>query len=332
MNSIFSRTFKALCAVALMALLSACGGASSTVDPFTPKRIIAFGDGFSYVDGNGYGLSTVRTNEVDNTIVGRIAARVGIVVKAVSSNPLAATGGFSYASPKARVADVGTQINTFLTDAGGVVGDKDMIIITVGNWDVYDAVMSNANMDTAATNLVTAVKRLTNAGAKHVVLIPAINMARTPWALTAPNSKTLQEIQMLGITTATLPSLTSLNYLMLLKIADAYKEEAKPPVKFKDRSGDFNSFAGKFDTNGSTRILNMSGMAITADTGLYVPICAAAASRVDTDSTFATGCALPGTTDYQTYVFADDINLTPLANRFLADRTVVTLISEGWLP
>ena len=330
MNPIFSRTLKTLCAVVVAGLLSACGS-SSTVDPFKPTRIIAFGDGFSYVDGNGYGLSTVQTNEVDNTIAGRIAARVGIVVKSVSSHPLAVTGGFSYASDKARVADVATQIGSFLTDAGGVVNDKDMVLITVGNWDIYDAVMSGASMDTAATNLVAAVKRLTDAGAKHVVVIPAINMARTPWALTAPNGMSLVDIQKLNVTTSTLPSLTSLNFLMLEKFNNAYKQDRKL-VYFMDRSVDYNSFAGKFDTNGSTRIFNVSGMAITPDTGLYMPICPAATSMVSTDTTFATGCALPSTTNYQTYVFADDINLTPVANRYLADRTVTLLLSYGWLP
>ncbi len=331
MNPIFSRILKALCVMFAAVLLTACGGASSTIDAFRPTRVIAFGDGFSYVDGNGYGLSTARTNEVDNTIAGRIAARAGVVVKAVASNPLAATGGFRYASPKARVADVDSQITAFLASAGGVVAKKDLIIITVGNWDIYDAVMTGASVDTASTNLVASVKRLTDAGAEHVVVMPAINMARTPWALTAPNGMSLADIQKLSITTSPLPSLTSFNFLLLSKLNDAYKQDKKP-VYLLDRSGDFNSFAGKFDTNGTTRILNVSGMAITADTGLYVPVCPAATTRVSTDTTFAEGCALPGTTEYLTYVFADDINLTPVANRFLADRMLAVLVNYGWLP
>ena len=49
MNPIFSRTLKALRTVTVATLLSACGGASSTVDPFVATRVIAFGDGFNYV-------------------------------------------------------------------------------------------------------------------------------------------------------------------------------------------------------------------------------------------------------------------------------------------
>ena len=330
MNPMLRRILQALCAVAAAALLSACGGASSTVDAFKPTRVIAFGDGFSYVDANGYGLSTVRTPETDNTVAGRIAARVGIVVKPNRSNPLPATGGFSYAAVEARAAtgtdSVDSQITTFLTDVGGVVAKQDLIIITVGNWDIYDAVMTGASVDTATTNLVTSIGRLVAAGAEHVVVMPAINMARTPWALTTPNGKSLEDIQKLSITTASLPSLTSFNFLLLQKLSAAYRQDKKP-VYLLDRSGDFNGFAGKFDTDGATRIVNVSGMALTADTGLYQPVCPT--------PTLIVGCTiadLNGSTNYLSYVFADNINLTPLANRYLADRIVALLLNYGWLP
>lgn len=332
MNPIFSRTLKALCAVMAATLLSACGGASSTVDPFVATRVIAFGDGFNYVDGAGAGLSTVQTGETDNTIAGRIAARYGIVVKRVADgatvlNPLASTGGFSYATANARVADVDAQITAFLSSAGSVA-KKDLIIIAVGNWDIYDAYTNGVtSMDSNASALVASIQRLTTAGAEHVVVMPAINMARTPWAA----NKSLAGIQQLSITTSSLPGLNSFNFLLLTKLNAAFRQDRKP-VYLLDRSSDFNNFAGQFDTNGSTRIINVSGMALTADTGLYVPVCTA--------HTAMAGCALGGlnttspltATSYQTYVFADDINLTPLANRFLADRMIYTMQTFGWAP
>ena len=331
MNPIFSRILKALCTLAAIALLSACGGASSTVEPFVATRVIAFGDGFNYVDANGAGLSTVRTGETDITIAGRIAAtRYGIVVKdATGINPLPANGGFSYATANARVADVDAQITNFLNIVG-TVGKKDLIIISVGNWDVYDAVISGAtSMDAPATALVASIQRLTNAGAEHVVVMPSINMARTPWARTTPNGKSLADIQKLSITTANLPSLSSFNVLVSTKLSAAYTQDRKP-VLLLDQSSIFNNFAGYSDTNGTTRILNGSGLAITADTGFYVPVCS-------TPTAFA-GCTLANLTagaasvDYQSYVFADNINLTPLANRFLADNMAFTMRAVGWAP
>lgn len=344
MNPIFSRTLKALCTLAAVALLSACGGASSTVDPFVATRVIAFGDGFNYVDLNGSGQSTVRSTDLtanpivyvtDDTIAGRIAAtRYGIVVKDVATGPaLTATGGFSYASASAKVSDVATQIDTFLTSAGGSVAKKDLIIIAVGNWDVKANAEGTATqtIDAATTSLVTAIQRLTNAGAEHVVVMPGINMARTPWARTAPSpgGKSLADIQKLSITTANLPALDAFNVSLSTKLSAAYIQDRKP-VLLLDQSSVFNNFAGYSDTNGTTRILNGSGLAITADTGFYVPVCA-------TPTSFA-GCTLANLTggatsiDYQTYVFADNINLTPLANRFLADNMAFMMRSIGWAP
>jgi hypothetical protein len=284
----------------------------------------------------------VQTNEVDNTLAGRLTYRYGngIVLKQVGgSNALAATGGFSYATTGAKVSDVVTQINTFLTAAGNVVNKSDLIIITVGNWDVKAAQgvgSATSDIDTATTNLVTAIGNLTAAGAQHVVVIPAMNMARTPWAKALTTSLTasqtaakLEEIQKLSITTDTLRSLTSFNYTLLDKLNTAYRQDKKP-VLLQDRALDFNSFAGYSLVDGVTRVLNVSGLAITADTGLYVPVCSSPSSYA--------GCALSGltggssSTDYQSYVFADDINLTPLANRYLADRTYVYMQSIGWAP
>ena len=333
MTPMFSRILKALCTLAAVAMLSACGGASSTVAPFVATRVIAFGDGFNFVDLNGAGLSTVQTGETDITIAGRIAAtRYGIVVKDVATGPaLSATGGFSYATASAKVSDVATQIDTFLASAGGSVAKKDMIIISVGNWDVK----ANAegavtqSIDTATTNLVTAIQRLTNAGAEHVVVMPSINMARTPWARTAPNGKSLADIQKLSITTANVPALDSFNVLLSTKLSAAYTQDRKP-VLLLDQSSLFNNFAGYSDTDGTTRILNVSGLAITADTGFYVPVCS-------TPTTFS-GCTLANLTggatsiDYQSYVFADNINLTPLANRFLADNMAYSMRALGWAP
>jgi hypothetical protein len=226
---------------------------------------------------------------------------------------------------------VDAQITAFF-NAAGSVGKKDLIIITVGNWDVYDAVLSGAtSMDAPATALVASIQRLTNAGAEHVVVMPSINMARTPWARTtpAPGGKSLADIQKLSITTANLPSLSSFNVLVSTKLSAAYTQDRKP-VLLLDQSSIFNNFAGYSDTNGTTRILNGSGLAITADTGFYVPVCS-------TPTAFA-GCTLANLTagaasvDYQSYVFADNINLTPLANRFLADNMAFTMRAVGWAP
>ena len=318
MNPIFSRTLKAMCAVAAAALLSACGGASSTVDPFVATRVIAFGDGFNRVDSNGYGLSTVQTSETNNTLAGRIAERYGIVVKDAS---LASTGGFSYAERFAKVSDVVTQIDTFLTASGGVVAKKDLIIIAVGNWDIKAAAATNntAAIDTASTALVTAVQRLTTAGAEHVVVIPSINMARTPWATASGYSRTT--IQNLS-NTAT----TSFNFSVNTKLGDAYRQDRKP-VLLLDPTADFNTFAGSVDVNGNA-VSNFSGITLT---NLSTAVCTTASPAVGCTTNVGAGGVI-NSTDYLTSVFADEINLTPVINRLLADRMLFIMRNIGWAP
>ena len=322
MNPIFSRTLKAMCAVAAAALLSACGGASSTVDPFVATRVIAFGDGFNFVDASGYGLSTVQTSETNNTLAGRIAERYGIVVKdaATVAGGLVSTGGFSYATANATVSDVATQINTFLTATGGVVAKKDLIIIAVGNWDIKAAAAANntAAINTATTALVTAVQRLTTAGAEHVVVIPSINMARTPWATGSNISRTT--IQNLS-NTAT----TSFNFSVNTKLGDAYRQDRKP-VLLLDPTADFNTFAGSVDVNGNA-VSNFSGITLN---NLSTAVCTSPGNWA--------GCTLANlvggssSVAYQTAVFADDINLTPVINRLLADRMLFIMRNIGWAP
>jgi hypothetical protein len=328
MHLMISRILKALCALAAIALLSACGGASSTVEPFVATRVIAFGDGFNYVNANGYGQSTVRTNETDNTIAGRVAARYGIVVKDVATGPaLSAAGGFSYSSASAKVSDVATQINTFLASAGGVVAKKDLIIIAVGNWDIKAAIASGtptADIDTATTNLVIAIQRLTNAGAEHVVVVPPINMSRTPWATTyiAANP---------GVTRAAIQNLSnsaasSFNFTLLAKLQAAYTQDRKPVVLL-DRTTDFNAFAGSVDVNG-TAVVNFSGISLT---NLSTAVCTTASPAAGCTTAVGAG-GLINSTDYLTSVFADEINLTPVMNRYLADRIIYSMVSFGWAP
>ncbi len=318
MNPIFSRTLKALCAVVAAALLSGCGGASSTVDPFVATRVIAFGDGFNYVDSNGYGLSTVRTSETTNTLAGRIAERYGIVVKDAA---LASSGGFSYASANAKVSDVATQINTFLTASGGVVAKKDLIIIAVGNWDIKAAAATNdtAAINTATSALVTAIQRLTNAGAEHVVVIPSTNMARTPWATSSGLSRTT--IQDLSNSAA-----TSFNFTLNTKLGDAYRQDRKP-VLLLDPTTDYNSFAGSVDVNGNA-VRNFSGIVLN---NLSTAVCTTSSPATGCTTSVGAGGVLNGT-DYLTAVFADEINLTPVINRYLADRMLFTMKNIGWAP
>ena len=204
--------FQRLLCIALLAttaLLTGCGGASSTVDPLRPDRVIAFGDGFNAVDAAGFGVNTVQavvgTDLPDDTIAGRLANnKYGITLTYVSGTGVldATKKGFSYAQGSARIQDATTpsgdsvekQIANFLT--ANKPGEKDLFIISAGGLDIYDAFTNNTALTNPVTAYVAAIKRLIDAGAKYVLIVYPPNMARTPWAVrkTTTDRSAVQEL------------------------------------------------------------------------------------------------------------------------------------------
>ena len=330
----------------IAALMSACalvgcGGASSTVNPLTPKRIIAFGDGHSAVDTSGYGTFTVRTSDTDNTVAGRIAIKYSTtkLTPVTSAASIAATGNFSYADGTARAAGLVTQVGYFFS-GGNTPGANDLFIITVGALDIYDAYTSSASLTTATDKIVASVKRLTDAGAKYVLVVYPINMARTPWG---NGSAT---IQALSYDTGT--SCLSFSCKLTTSLNTNYPATSSHnPVLIADLMGYSNLFTGTAPSTGFNSVIGTipgSGSLNTfASYGVAnpsFPACGTAASTPVsgasiTCSTGTTGTVLysgsggvvTGTDngwtaaawDYSTSVFADKFNLTPLGNRLLAD-------------
>ena len=330
----------------IAALMSACalvgcGGASSTVNPLTPTRIIAFGDGHSAVDTSGYGTFTVRTSDTDNTVAGRIAAKYSTapLVPKTGAVALASTGNFSFASGTARTADTATQIDNFVK-GGNTIGSSDLFIITAGALDIYDVStgVAGASITAATTSLVNAVKQLTNAGAQYVLIVYPINMARTPWGNGSAS------IQALSYDTGT--SCLSFSCKLTTSLNTNYPATSSHnPVLIADLMGYSNLFTGTAPVTGFNSIVttipgsgSLNTFASYGVSNPSLPSCywsvfatnpTPSASAVSCDPTITnlangvkTGIDNGWTTaawDYTTSVFADSFNLTPLGNRLLAD-------------
>ena len=336
----FSMLMRISALLAACALVG-CGGASSTVNPLTPTRIIAFGDGFSAVDSSGYGTFTVRTSETDNTVAGRIAAKYSTapLVPKTGAVALASTGNFSFASGTARAADTAIQINNFVT-GGNTIGSSDLFIITAGALDIYDVStgLAGASISAATTSLVNAVKQLTNAGAQYVLVVYPINMARTPWGNGSAS------IQALSYDTGT--SCLSFSCKLTTSLNTNYPATSSHnPVLIADLMGYSNLFTGTAPMTGFNSIVTTipgSGSLNTfASYGVSNPSLPSCYWSVFATNPSPPGIALscdPATTnsangvktgtdngwtaaawDYTTSVFADSFNLTPLGNRLLAD-------------
>ncbi len=191
-------------AAAVLALLAACGGGSSQIDPFEPRRLLVFGDENSVLttDGRRYGINgvTVQNNQfvVDcaaNPIwLQPLADAFGLVLAACNPSNRTPTGTI-YARPNARVADVRAQIDQVLTS--GTVNSRDLITVFAGMHDVLDLytqfpAQAEAQLVAAAgargRQLAEQVNRLANANGRVVALtIPHVDI--TPFGINEKASR-----------------------------------------------------------------------------------------------------------------------------------------------
>ncbi|CAN5617570.1 SGNH/GDSL hydrolase family protein [soil metagenome] len=177
-----------------VALLAGCGS-SSVVSALTPTRFVAFGDAFSDLGAAGAGKYSL--NDGSNNWVQQMAAGYGRSVSSVLD------GGTGYARGNARVTSavdaaggttpsVTQQITNFLA-AGGTFGPNDVVVINGGYSDIIAEMAAvNSGAQTSAAMLANVgqegrdfaaqVRRLVQAGAKHVVVTGVANLSFTPWA------------------------------------------------------------------------------------------------------------------------------------------------------
>ncbi len=157
MTPIFSRTFKALTALLVVAVLAACGS-SSTVDPFKPTRVIGLGDAHNDMSATQH---TVRVTTGVRTVVQQVATLFGV-----------STVQSSVATGDSTVAHLNTQVNAL-----GQLQASDLIVITSGTADYL------AGGAAGATNylngLKTALDTLKAKGATHILLMQVVDKSVT---------------------------------------------------------------------------------------------------------------------------------------------------------
>ena len=298
MNPIFSRTLQAICSIAIVGLLSACG-ASSTVEPFKPSRVVGLGDGFNDP------AATVDDGTTTRTVVGQVAAYFGqpnIVSKA---------------SAGALVSGLATQIDSVVTANGGF-SSGDLVVITIGTFDVKaftDSATAAQASATAAQALVTQVQRLRTAGVNHILIMPVLELSRTPWGRANSFNPTA--------TPAATPAVSwtnTFNETVLLALSTAFGGQTPNSVIYANASG-VTSF---FLTATSLTVFSPftdTGFSLTAAAGTP-PACG--------DATLFTGCTTAvASANYTTMMFANGIHLTPAGNRWVA-QFLFNATAQGW--
>ncbi len=284
----FSRGARGLAFAGALALLAACGS-GSVVSNLQPKRFITVGDSFMDVGQSG---SRYTVNDGSTNWVQDLAAHYSQTI-----NP-ANGGGWGYAQGHARVTasdpagapSVQSQLDTMLARTALSATD-DVVMINGGIHDIVAAVTATGISDAttqaakdAGKALADQVRRVVDAGGKHVAVTGVPLLGDTPWGRALVSDPAA--INNLSI---------AFNAALLTHIVDLGQN-----VLYLDAAFFFSLMYGKpqnyqFD-NGKD------------------PVCTTPDASTCNPSTVVV-------TDYNTYLFADGLHYTPRAqHHFGADN------------
>lgn len=185
-------------AAAVLALLAACGGGGSQVDPFEPRRLLAFGDENSLLtpDGRRYAVNGLRVENNQAVVdcsanpiwLQTVADGFGLVLAACNPGNRTISSAV-YAQPGSKVADLKTQIDQHFATSS--VGSRDLITLYVGLHDIlelytqFPALAESQLLAAAGARgkaLAEQANRLASANGRVLVLtLP--NVGVTPFAI-----------------------------------------------------------------------------------------------------------------------------------------------------
>ncbi len=288
MTASWSRRAVLALACAGATLLAACGS-GSVVSDLTPKRFISVGDGFADVGQNGHRYTV---NDGSLNWLQQLAAHYKLTLEPASN------GGFGYAQGHARIDSADTrsgtdapsvkqQIDTLLARTSLI--DGDVVFLGGGIADIVAAVEASGISDAstkaakdAGKALAAQVRRVVQAGGRHVVVSGLYNLGSTPWARGLGQEA---EIERLSV---------EFNDALLVGVVDLGEN-----VLFFDSALFFNL------------IYNKPGN-YPVDNGKD-PVCTTPDASTCTPDTVRAGA------NYNRWMFADGLYLTPAVQRLFVD-------------
>ena len=248
------------------------------------------------------------------------------------------------------------QIDLFL--AQGAPSSNDLFVISIGTGDIMATGIRNltinaagvvAGLDDVQTGLVTAgvstsmqaaanalavqVKRLTDAGAKYVLVVGPPNVGRSPWAATTGNATLFQNLSY-----NTGSGVVSMGSEGLARIQATFGNQTNNPVLFVEISGRVNeltdggnaTFANRSTavcaatTNTSTTV-----MAKSIGTGLKPTAAVGAVPAGQLSAALCTTATLNG--DPATYVYADGVNFTLSMQSQFYSQALARMRLAAWI-
>lgn len=305
------RTAAAVALCASAALLAACGS-SSTESALNPARVISFGDAFSDLGQTGGNRYTVNDGSTNHWLQ-QLAARFNRTITA------SAAGGTGYAMASGRITNkpdaagnaatltVTEQVDAFLAAGNAFAGD-DLIVINAGIADVVTegkaflaGTQTEADMvarvQQAGRDLSAQARRLVAAGAKQVVVVGTYNLGITPWGQASGQVGALENAS--------------------LRFNEAFLVDAVnlgSNVLYVDVAYYFN-LASDRDTIGNFGLNNSVNVVCTSvDPGPGIGL---GANRVN--SALCTPSTVLAGANYNEYMFADELYVTPNLQRQFGD-------------
>lgn len=283
-------------------LVAACG--SGTIESqLQPSRIVSFGDGMSALGATGSGRYTVNDGSV-NIWTLELASRFGVPLTTSYAVGNARVSSKPDAAGVTATLTVAEQIDAFL--AAGPIGANDLLIINAGTADIIaemaqvrataqTSAQMIANAGQAGRELAAQVRRLVDAGAKHVTVSGPYHLGRSPWAASINQSSLLTEAS------------NKFNEELLVELVD---EGAN--VLYVDVALLFNLMIGTPEAYDMTNAT--SAVCTSVDPG---PGIGTGTNQVN--SSLCTPSTV-STSDYNRFMFADMVYVTPHAQRKLGEH------------
>jgi len=250
------------------------------------------------------------------------------------------------------------QIDLFLAKATPT--SNDLFVISIGTGDImatgiqgttttpyvgFDTLQTllggpltatqiNARMQTAAEALAVQIKRLTDAGAKYVLVIGPPNVGRSPWAAETGNATLLQNLSY-----NTGSGVTSMGSEGLARIQATFGNKTNNSVLFVEISGLVNTL-----TDGTnTTFANRSSAICASTTSITVGGVTTTISSTTTDTAQSNGtgtgrltaalCTVDtlGGNNPGTFVYADGVNFTPTMQGQFFSQALSRMRLAAWV-
>ena len=186
----------------------------------------------------------------------------------------------------------------------------------------------NAQMQTAANALAAQAKRLTDAGAKYVLIMGPPNVGRSPWAIqvgtTSPNFPTL-----LGyLSYSNSAGYTSMGGEGLARLQATFGSTINNPILYVEIAGLVNTLTSGTSVVGTFADQTSAACATTQTTTDNAQSIGTGYTTARVSSAFCTTATL-GTA--ASYVYADGVNFTPAMHTQFYTQSLVRMRNAAWI-